>query len=63
MLLQIKLMSMNNSIVYNTAKTFYHSDDMVLLRDLDTYYLYDPLSESSSLYESDFDSSQHTMIL
>jgi PAS domain S-box-containing protein len=63
MLLQIKLMSLNNSITYDTAKAFYHSDDMVLLRDLDNHYLYDPLAESSLLYESDFHSSQTTISL
>lgn len=36
-------------------QTFFEtSPDMTLIREMDNYYLYDPLRRSSELYEEDF---------
>lgn len=59
----IRMLSANNTLTYSTAKDYFHSSDMQLLRDLDNYYLYDPLRESSILYEEDFNDSEQQMRL
>ena len=40
---------------------FFNSEDMKLLRDMDSHYLYDPLTESSKLYEEDYAAHQDQM--
>ena len=40
---------------------FFGSEDMLLLRELDNHYLYDPLARSSELYEEDYKGYQEQM--
>lgn len=61
LLLQIQQLNSEGTPTYSEVQSFYHNDDMKLLRDLDSYYLYDPLKESSELYEEDYQAHQREM--
>ena len=51
------------NITSSTITTFYNSYDMKLLRDLENYYLYDPLKDSSDKLEEDYISAANAMVI
>jgi PAS domain S-box-containing protein len=53
LLVRIRALYARGEPTYSEVQAFYHSEDMKLLRELDSHYLYDPLKESSQLYEDD----------
>ena len=61
LLLKIQNMSSNRTLTLDEIKNFFMTEDMVLLRDFDNHYLYDPLTKSSSLYEDDYSAHQDEM--
>jgi hypothetical protein len=46
--------SENGLISSSAAIELYNSEEMKLLRDMENYYLFDPLKESSTLVEDDY---------
>ena len=51
------------NVTSSTINSFYNSYDMKLLRDLENYYLYDPLKESSDKIEEDYIDAANSMVI
>lgn len=54
LLLRISELYTGGAAKQTDLANFFLDEDMVLLRELDNHYLYDPLTESSELYEKDY---------
>jgi hypothetical protein len=57
----IQKMHREGDATAGAAMTYYGEPNMLLLRDMENYYLYDPLKESSDLIEQDFVDSANSM--
>lgn len=61
LLLQIENLQAINNYTKDSVLDLYNSEDMVLMRNMDNHYLYDPLERSSNLYEKDYKDQQQQM--
>jgi len=60
-LLKIQNWASTGNLTAGNVQVLYNSEDMRLLRDMDSRYLYDPLTYSSDLYETDYADHQANM--
>ncbi|CAG9322241.1 unnamed protein product [Blepharisma stoltei] len=61
LLLQIENLKYANNYTLSAVQWIWNGNDMTLFRNLDNHYLYDPLTYSSDLYESDYKDQQQQM--
>lgn len=62
-LLRIQNWASSGNLTAENVQLLYNSEDMRLLRDMDSRYLYDPLTYSSDLYENDYSEHQANMAI